>query len=310
MFTRATFAFAVVLSLQGCAVDQGEIGSVDTVDDLDQDEQYPLIDEEDPAAAMDGVEMWDEGPPDDDEWADDDGAIELALPPRFQLPFPCGQVWAGQTRTDHNPQNSVDFNRFDDFGDAVVASAAGTVRVVQNLGSTSYGRWIEISHGNGYATRYAHLSSQGVSVGQHVDRGQRIGRVGSTGGSTGPHLHYEQRVNGVVLRARFDGAGAAYFGTRNYKSANCGGGGGDGGATGRVNTSGPSLLVRSGPHRTSSIVGSAADGATVTIRCQKHGDRISGTYGTTDLWDRVGGGFVSDAYVYTGSDGRVAPDCD
>ena len=309
MFTRARFAFAIVLSLQACAVDEGTIDGIDEVDDLDQDEQYPLIDEEDPAAALEGEEMWDEGPPADDAWVDDDGALELALPPRFQLPFPCGQVWAGQTRTDHNPQNSVDFNRFDDFGDAVVASAAGTVTRVQNLGNVSYGRWIEIAHGNGFTTRYAHLTSQAVSVGQRVARGQRIGRVGSTGGSTGPHLHYEQRVNGTVLRARFAGAAATYFGTRNYKSANCGGGG-SAGATGRVNTSGPSLLVRSGAHRTATIVGSVADGNTVTIRCQKRGDRVSGTYGTTDLWDRVAGGYVSDAYIYTGSDGRVAPDCD
>ena len=306
MFKQATFAFAVVLSVHGCAIDEGEI---DTTGDLDQDEQYPLIDEEDPAAALDGEEMWDEGPPVDEEWADDDGAIELVQPPRFQLPFGCGQVWAGQTRTNHSPQNSVDFNRFDDFGDAVRASAAGTVTRVANEGNVSYGRWIEIAHGGGYTTRYAHLSSQAVSVGQRVARGQRIGAVGSTGGSTGPHLHYEQRLNGVVLRARFDGAAALYFGTRNYKSANCGGDTA-GGAPGRVNTSGPSLLVRTGPHRTSDVVGSVADGASVTIRCQKRGDTVSGTYGTTDLWDRVAGGYVSDAYIYTGSDGRVAPTCD
>ncbi len=307
MFTRARFALVAVLSLHGCAIDEGEIDP--PAGDLDEEEQYPLIDEEDPAAALDGAEeMWDEGPPEEDEWVDDDGAIELALPPRFQLPFPCGQVWAGQTRTNHSPQNSIDFNRFNDAGDVVVASASGTVSRVSNLGNVSYGRWIEIAHGSGYTTRYAHLSSQAVSVGQRVTRGQRIGTVGSTGGSTGPHLHYEQRVNGTVLRVRFDGAGAAYFTTRNYKSANCGGGG-SAGATGRVNTSGPSLLVRSGPNRSADVVGSVADGATVTIRCQKRGGTVSGTYGTTDLWDRIAAGYVSDAYIYTGSDGRVAPDC-
>jgi murein DD-endopeptidase MepM/ murein hydrolase activator NlpD len=305
MFVRSTFAFALAFALQGCALDEAEM---DPAGDLDDAEEYPLIDEEDPAAALEGAEMWDEGPPPEEAWDDDDGVLELVSPPRFQLPFPCGQTWAGQTRIKHSPQNAVDFNRFDDLGDAVVASAGGTVTRVENLGSASYGRWIEIAHGGGYTTRYAHLASQAVGVGQRVARGQRIGTVGSTGGSSGPHLHYEQRLGSTTLRARFDGAGAAYFTTRNYRSANCGGGG-TAGATGRVNTSGPSLLVRTGPRRSADVVGSVADGATVTIRCQKRGDTVSGTYGTTDLWDRVAGGFVSDAYVHTGSDGRVAPDC-
>ena len=140
--------------------------------------------------------------------------------PLFQLPFPCGEVWAGQTRVDHSPPPSVDFNRLDDDGDPVLAAASGVVARVENLGNTSYGKWIEINHGNGYRTRYAHLSVQLVSVGQTVKRGQQIGNVGTTGGSTGPHLHYEQRHNNVTVRASFNGVQAFYYGSRNYTSKN------------------------------------------------------------------------------------------
>ncbi|MBP2473756.1 murein DD-endopeptidase MepM/ murein hydrolase activator NlpD [Crossiella equi] len=69
--------------------------------------------------------------------------------PAFQLPFPCNQVWEGQTRTNHSPQNSVDFNRANDEGDPVVASAAGRVSRVANEGSTSYGRMAGASEATG-----------------------------------------------------------------------------------------------------------------------------------------------------------------
>jgi uncharacterized protein YraI len=83
-------------------------------------------------------------------------------------------------------------------------------------------------------------------------------------------------------------------------------------ATGTVHTtSGAPLNVRSGPHTSSSIVGSVADGTSVTIDCQTYGDTVTGKYGTSNLWDHLPGkgGYVSDTYVYTGSDGLVAPLC-
>lgn len=284
------------------------LASACVVGDLDELD----VDPEDPAATLGAEEWWDEGPLAEDEASDAGEAVAddefLAAPPRFQLPFPCDQVWAGQTRTNHSPLRSVDFNRANDEGDTVVAAAAGTVTRVANAGNTSYGRWIEVSHGNGYTTRYAHLSRQSVAVGQVVRQGQKLGEVGNTGGSSGAHLHYEQRHNGAAITAVFDGAAATYYGTRNYRSKNsCGGGGG--GVTGRVNTAGASLTVRSGPGTGYAAVGSVADGTWVTIQCQKRGQSITGTYGTTTLWDKIGGGYVSDAYVATGSDGQVAPDC-
>lgn len=266
--------------------------------------------DDDPAGALGDEQMWDEGPTaEDDAVAVDEDIVTdvYALVPSFQLPFPCGQVWAGQTRTAHSPQLAVDFNRFNDSGDTVVAAAAGTVTRVANTGSVSYGRWIEIRHGNGYTTRYAHLSSQTVNVGQVVHRGQKIGTVGNTGGSSGPHLHYEQRLNGVAVRAKFNGATALYYGTKNYKSANSCGTGGT--ATGRINTSGARLTVRKAASTDAAAIGTVGDGVFVTIRCQKKGQSVSGTYGTSTLWDDIGDGFVADAYVSTGSDGRVAPDC-
>ena len=55
---------------------------------------------------------------------------------------------------------------------------------------------VEIDHGNGFSTRYGHMSEIDVKVGQAVRIGQTIGKIGSTGRSTGPHLHYETRING------------------------------------------------------------------------------------------------------------------
>lgn len=144
--------------------------------------------------------------------------------PNHKLPFPCGQVWSGQTRTNHSPANAVDFNRTNDDGDPVVASAPGTISVVRDLGSTSYGRYIVIDHGGGYSSLYAHLSSWNVAVGDRVEYGTKIGNVGTTGGSTGPHLHYEQRTNGSAVQAVFQGSTALYWGTKDYTSGNeCGG---------------------------------------------------------------------------------------
>jgi uncharacterized protein YraI len=268
------------------------------------------IDPADPAATLGEWEWSDEGPTVDEASSDIGESVEadafFAVSPKFQLPFPCGQIWAGQTRSNHSPANAVDFNRSNDEGDKVVAAAAGTVSRVANEGSTSYGRWVEVSHGNGYTTRYAHLSVQSVQVGQHVAQGQKLGNVGSTGGSTGPHLHFEERHNGAAIRATFNGAGALYWGTRNYTSHNaCGGSG----VSGTVNTAGAPLTVRAGASTSTAAVGSIADGSHVTITCQKHGQSISGTYGTSSLWDDIGNGFVADAYVRTGSDGQVAPTC-
>lgn len=78
----------------------------------------------------------------------------------------------------------------------VLAAASGEVTRVENLGSRSYGLWVEIDHGNGTTTRYAHLRSVSVAVGDLVGTGQQIAVEGASGGVTGPHLHFEIRVQG------------------------------------------------------------------------------------------------------------------
>lgn len=81
-----------------------------------------------------------------------------------------------------------------DTGEPFVAAASGTVSSVGWSGG--YGNMILIDHGNGVATRYAHASKLSVSKGQQVSKGETIGLVGSTGRSTGPHLHLEVIING------------------------------------------------------------------------------------------------------------------
>jgi uncharacterized protein YraI len=73
-----------------------------------------------------------------------------------------------------------------------------------------------------------------------------------------------------------------------------------------VNTAGASLRVRSGPGTGYSVVGTVADRATVSISCQTTGTRVTGTYGTSSILDRIGTGrFIADAYVRTGYDGFI-----
>jgi murein DD-endopeptidase MepM/ murein hydrolase activator NlpD len=83
------------------------------------------------------------------------------------------------------------------MGAPIVAPAGGTVRLV--TWETGYGNVLEIDHGDGIVTKYAHCSRIVVKLGQKVKRGQIIANVGSTGLSTGPHVHYEIHVNGKVV---------------------------------------------------------------------------------------------------------------
>jgi murein DD-endopeptidase MepM/ murein hydrolase activator NlpD len=77
-----------------------------------------------------------------------------------------------------------------------ILAAAGGVVIVQEY-HAAYGNMVEIDHGNGLITRYAHASATFVKKGDIVKRGQKIASVGSTGRSTGPHLHFEVWVSGV-----------------------------------------------------------------------------------------------------------------
>jgi hypothetical protein len=131
----------------------------------------------------------------------------------------------------------------------------------------------------------------------HVRRRQPgAGGCGRTDGRSGD--------GGTDLQRRFNDALALYWGTKTYTSDNGCSGAGTGAGT--VNTAGTPLTVRSGPGTSYSSVGTVADGAGVTIYCQTNGTSVTGTYGTSTIWDRIGTGrFVSDAYVYTGYDGFI-----
>jgi murein DD-endopeptidase MepM/ murein hydrolase activator NlpD len=84
-----------------------------------------------------------------------------------------------------------------DKGDPVYATADGTVTHAASAGN--YGNLVIVEHGYGLETRYGHLSTFKIKVGQPVKRGDLLGLVGSTGRTTGPHLHYEVRANGRIL---------------------------------------------------------------------------------------------------------------
>ena len=94
------------------------------------------------------------------------------------------------------------------MGASIVAAGAGDVIYAGANGG--YGNCVMIDHGNGVVTGYAHMSSIGVSYGQYVTAGQYVGAVGSTGVSTGPHCHFEIRINGVQTDP------AAYFSGLTY----------------------------------------------------------------------------------------------
>lgn len=85
-------------------------------------------------------------------------------------------------------------------GAPIHAAADGRVTFVGT--KSGYGRVIEISHGNGMSTRYAHMSRWNAETGQKVEAGDVIGAIGSTGRSTGPHLHFEVRINGRAVNPR------------------------------------------------------------------------------------------------------------
>jgi murein DD-endopeptidase MepM/ murein hydrolase activator NlpD len=74
--------------------------------------------------------------------------------------------------------------------------------VVHAARHKAYGLMVEVDHGNGLSTRYAHLSAISVKEGAEVAAGALVGKIGSTGRSTAPHLHYEVRVNGEAVDPR------------------------------------------------------------------------------------------------------------
>lgn len=117
------------------------------------------------------------------------GTGRFIWPVRGRISSPFGWRWSRYGREYHR---GVDIAA--PYGTPVMAADSGTVTF--RGWSGGYGRLIIIEHGNGYSTYYAHLSSYSVKLGQAVKKGAVIGRVGSSGRSTGPHTHFEIRKNG------------------------------------------------------------------------------------------------------------------
>ncbi len=125
-------------------------------------------------------------------------ASATVVGPDYEMPFPCGDTWDGSSRPNHSPSAlAIDWNRPEDLGAMVIASAPGVVTTAVDLGNRSYGRYVVVDHGRGRTSLYAHMDALWAVAGQAVDQGTPLGLVGSSGNSTGPHLHFEERLNNV-----------------------------------------------------------------------------------------------------------------
>lgn len=130
------------------------------------------------------------------------GGVFAALrAPSPTCPIPLGAPVGGMYTDPFGPRG----NRFHtgvDYpgatGTPVAAAASGRVTFA-GFAAGGWGRLVVVSHGSGTRTLYAHLSRVGVRVGQRVGAGQRLGRMGSSGASTGPHLHFEVQVRGAAV---------------------------------------------------------------------------------------------------------------
>lgn len=217
--------------------------------------------------------------------------------PVFKAPFPCGQTW---TYSHHSAEVrlALDFVRSDGgttAGTPVLASAAGTAyRYYQSGGA---GNYIVIDHGGGWKTYYFHLAAYSVASGVGVVQGQQIGTTGSTGNTSGPHIHYEQLYNGVGQTITINGVSLApYPGSYYQKYLRSDNGCGSGTA---FWTWGSGVRVRSDAYLSSPIVTTLAGPTLVYVLCQKQGDWVSAEGYTNNWWSRLRdqNGFITNIYI-------------
>jgi murein DD-endopeptidase MepM/ murein hydrolase activator NlpD len=126
-------------------------------------------------------------------------AVEASLPTYSPVNYPALSSSFGWRQNPvtgrYAMHDGLDFSA--PRGTPIRAASGGVVTEAGAAGA--YGKMVEINHGNGFVTRYAHASQLDVNVGDIVEKGQLIGNVGSTGRSTGPHLHFEVRLAGHPL---------------------------------------------------------------------------------------------------------------
>ncbi|MFW6692326.1 peptidoglycan DD-metalloendopeptidase family protein [Streptomyces sp. MAR4 CNX-425] len=221
--------------------------------------------------------------------------VRPALAPNFKAPFPCGQQW---TYSHHSAEvrRALDFIRSDGGatgGTPQVASAAGTATRHYQAGGA--GNYIVIDHGGGWKTYYFHLASFSVANGQSVAQGQQIGVTGSTGNSSGAHIHYEQLYNGVGQNIRINGTALPYpgsYGQYHLRSDNCGG-------DTNFTTWGSGVRVRADARLDAAVVTTLPGPTPVYVECQKQGDVVNAEGYTNAWWSRLRDqrGFISNIYI-------------
>lgn len=217
--------------------------------------------------------------------------------PVFKAPFPCGQRW---TYSHHSAEVrlALDFVRADGGttgGTPVLASASGTARRYSQ--PSGAGNYIVIDHGGGWTTYYFHLASYSVPDGAVVGQGQQIGVTGTTGNSSGPHIHYEQLLNGVGQNIVINGASLApYPGSYNQKYLTSDNGCGGGTA---FWTWGSGVRVRSDVRLAAPVVTTLAGPTLVYVLCQKQGDTVSAEGYTNNWWSRLRdqNGYLTNIYI-------------
>ncbi len=139
--------------------------------------------------------------------------VDAAAKPAFKMPFSYGKTFYANNWQGHKPKNSIDWQSYGNDAvdkEPVKSAASGTVTTVRDLGNDSYGKYVVVSHGGGWQTLYAHLSAFSVKVNQKVSTGTQLGKVGSTGGSQAPHLHFEEKLNGSVQTPVISGTTVGY----------------------------------------------------------------------------------------------------
>jgi hypothetical protein len=237
--------------------------------------------------------------------------LASGLHPRASDALRAAGVTAGRiTQTIGNAPASAGYHAQDGTVGGKPYTAAVDLSV-SNLSSTEIHNLLERLAKVGFAAWYRKNGSDGWVGANHIHavyanclmktqlraqvKSWLVGRNGLVSNTTYKWHAFSATAKSVV-KAKF---AASQQGTTN----------GAGGVTARVNTAGSPLTIRAAASTSASAIGSVADGAFVTIKCQKLGQSVSGTYGTSKLWDKIGAGYIADAYVATGSDGRVAPLC-
>ncbi|MFE5393199.1 peptidoglycan DD-metalloendopeptidase family protein [Streptomyces sp. NPDC056568] len=221
----------------------------------------------------------------------------VAAAPVFKAPYPCGQRW---TYSHHSAEvrRALDFVRADGGatdGTPVLASAAGTAH--RHYQANGAGNYLSIEHGGGWRTYYFHLSAFAVPDGAQVAQGQQIGNTGSTGNSSGPHIHYEQLYNGVGQDIRINGSALAYPGS--YHQSFLTSDNGCAGSGTPFMTWGSGIRVRADARLSAPVVTTLAGPTSVRVLCQKQGDTVNAEGYTNNWWSKLRdqNGFISNIYV-------------